>query len=100
MGDRPVEQLTLRQMFTEAERHSRELIDHLEKGFLPKAHSVLKLVRGRASDLSVHEVEDVTVYHSADQLLQSEQFTQQLFQRLDKLFAAIGVSVNNIVEGV
>lgn len=100
MDDRPVEQLTLRQMFTEAERHSRELIDHLEKGFLPKAHSLLKLVRGGAADLTVDEVEDVTVYHSADQLLQSEQFTQKLYQRLDELFTAIRASVREIVEGV
>ncbi len=100
MEDRPIEQLTLRQMFTEAERHSRELIDHLEKGFLPKSHELLKLVRGGTSDPALDEVQDVTVYHSAEQLQQSDEFTQNLYRRLEKLFAAIGESVNHIVDGV
>lgn len=100
MAERPVEQLTLRQMFTEAQRHSRELIDHLEKGFLPKTHGLLKLVRGRAGDPTIEEVEDVTVYHAAEQLRLSEEFTAQLYARLNQLFTAIGTSVNEIVEGV
>jgi len=37
MAERRIEDMPLRDVFTEAEQLARDLVDHLENGFLPKA---------------------------------------------------------------
>ena len=98
MEERPIEQLTLRQLFTEASRQSRDVINHLEQGFLPKVYSLVKLLPKNASDSQLSEIEDVTVYNSAQNVLQSEQFTHQQHQNLEKLLTAIDAAANQLVN--
>ncbi|GAB4138079.1 MAG: hypothetical protein Tsb009_05990 [Planctomycetaceae bacterium] len=99
MADRPVDELTLREVFTEAERHSREMIDHLEKGFLPKSHSVLKLVRNEGTEPELGDVEDITIYNTAERLLKSEEFSEQIYSRLETLMIRIDSDITEIVSG-
>ena len=98
MLGRPVEQLTLRELFIDAERLTRELIEHVEQGFLPKAHSLEKLVRVGLEENALDDVRDVTVRNRASELLESEKFTGELCERAEKYFAAIDASVNRILE--
>ena len=44
MAERRVEDMPLRDVFTEVEQLARELVDHLENGFLPKANGLRELV--------------------------------------------------------
>ena len=45
LAERRVEDMPLRDVFTEVEQLARELVDHLENGFLPKANGLRELVQ-------------------------------------------------------
>jgi hypothetical protein len=95
MSNRPATELTLREMFIEAEQTSRELIDHLERNFLPRNQELRSLaVPGRIAD-----VRDVTVRTSASAVLESGRFSDQLSRRLTELTRAIDEQVSQLVEG-
>lgn len=99
MVDRPIENLTLREMFIDSERLSRELIEHLDRGFLPRTHDLARLVRpvnGEPPDID--KVKDVTVRTHAASLLESEIFTEQVFEKINKYCAAIDSTVARIVS--
>lgn len=101
MIERPVEQLTVRELFTEAERLTRELVDHLENGFSPKTHNLLRLVRPPKDPH--HDdgpfVEDGVIRTHAAQILESERFTEQLYDKLLRHCQEIDRKVTTIVTG-
>ena len=97
MVERPVQQLTLREMLIEGERLCRELIEHLDQGFIPKCHELSRLVRpinGEPPDIRV--LEDVTVRTQAARILESETFTETIFEKLSVYCRAIDEAVNRI----
>lgn len=100
MIERPVEQLTVRELFTEAERLTRELVDHLEKAFSPRTHNLLRLVRPpKDPHEDVPFVEDGVIRNHAAQILESERFTEQLYDKLHRYCQAIDKKVTTIVTG-
>ncbi len=99
MVERPIQQLTLREMLVEAERLSRELIEHLDQGFVPRCHELSRLVRpinGEPPD--VRALEDVTVRTQAARILDSETFTESIFDKLAQYCRAIDEAVNRIAS--
>jgi hypothetical protein len=99
MIDRPVEQLTARELFTEAERLTRELSDHLENGFVPRVHNLLRLVRPNPQHIEQVDVEDGVIRSHATLVLESERFTEQLYDKLQRYCEAIDRKVEGIVSG-
>jgi hypothetical protein len=100
MGERPPQQLTLREMLVNAERFTRELTDHLDQAFIPKCHELARLVRpinGEPPD--VNALEDVTVRTQAARILETDQFTETVFENLSRYCQAIDEAVNKIVSG-
>ena len=79
--------MTLRQKLMEADKLTRELIDHLDRGFLPKAHNLRRITRhGSEGDESTT---DLTVRSTADQVLESASFTVNVAQGLEQFLIAI-----------
>jgi hypothetical protein len=99
VDDRRLDRLTLREKFTDAERLIRELAEHLEQGFCPKVGQTLQLVRPTPSGLPAANVEDITVRTQVAALLESDQFSDRLYESLEKYLAAIDASVGKIVGG-
>jgi len=99
MVDRRVEELPLRDVFTEAERLARELLDHLENGFLPKVQGLRELVEVSDRGVGPDDVEDVTVRNHAAQLLERARFADDLYTRLDECLETIGKKVTKITSG-
>lgn len=99
MLDRPIEQLTLREMCIDAERLTRELIEHLDQGFIPKANSLSKTAKAGLEDNPLEPISDLTIRTRAAELLESEKFTNQLYERLSRYFAAIDQGVAKIRNG-
>jgi len=100
MTERPSQQLTLREMLVDAERFARELAEHLDQAFIPKCHELSRMVRpinGEPPD--VRSLEDVTVRTQAARILESEVFTETMFEKLDKYCQAIDHAVNRIASG-
>ena len=89
MSERPIEQLTLRELFTDAEMLCRELTEHLEQSFLPRIRAVEQVVRNHNKREEREEIADATVRSRTAALLGSDDFSQQLFSRLEGYLAAI-----------
>ncbi len=92
-------QLTLREMFSDTERLASELIEHLDLGFIPINEQLIRLVRVVPDGIEKRRVEDISVRNQAADLLKCENFTQELFEKLDEYLKAIDQSVNQIISG-
>ena len=98
MAKRPVNQLTLREMFSDAERITQKLIEHLDQGFLPKVRHLERLVRPTDTEAFAGDVLDVTVRNHADRVLESEVFTNQFVEELTDYCSEIDRSASRIVD--
>ncbi|MFN0199309.1 MAG: hypothetical protein ACKVT0_21375 [Planctomycetaceae bacterium] len=94
--DRTVESLTLREKFTEGERLVRDLIEHLERGFLPKVDNFRRLVDLKVT--AIDQVEDNTIRNQASGLIESDQYTEILVERLSLVLNAITSETSRMVN--
>ncbi|WP_339730233.1 hypothetical protein [uncultured Gimesia sp.] len=92
-------QLTLREMFSDSERLASELIEHLELGFISTNEKLIRLVRKVPEGVEKRRVEDISVRNQVAELLKSDQFTQEVFEKLDAYLKAIDQSINKIIDG-
>lgn len=92
-------QLTLREMFSDSERLASELVEHLELGFIPTNEQLIRLVRVVPDGIEKRRVEDISVRNQAAELLKSDNFAQELFDKLDEYLKAIDQSVNRVING-
>jgi hypothetical protein len=89
VDDRPIEQLTLRELFGNAESLLRELNEHLEQAFRPRIRAVDEVVRSFANPADRDEIADSTVRSRMAALIGSDDFSQTLISRLERLLRAI-----------
>lgn len=98
MSERSPDNLTLREKLIEAERLLRELTDHLERGFIPKAHLARRTARRANEPENQDEVKDVTIRSSATELLRYDDYSRRLCERNRRFLAAIERDVEAIFE--
>jgi len=98
MAERLLSEMTLREMLTDAERLTRELIEHLDQGFIPKVHTLRKMVRPTISGGVDAEVEDISVRDTTARVLKSEEFMAELYQKLKQYCTAIDEAVSRIIQ--
>jgi hypothetical protein len=91
------ESMTLRQKMTEGEHLARELIQHLEQGFLPKVQHVRRLTRPHP-EAGEEELREVTLRNAVEEILASDDFTRQLSQRVRMFAASIEADIGRIVH--
>lgn len=89
MAERPVEELTLREMFTNAEGVVRDVTEHLRQNFHPKARDIEEVVRSYKDANERDAITDSAVRTCAAALLASDDYSQALFQKLDRYLIAI-----------
>ena len=99
MAERDVKELTLRELFKDAERLTRELMEHLEQGFLFKSRALAQLVAPTPGDPEYEQIEDLTIRNQVDNLLKSDDFTERLYCRLEQYYRAIDENVTRISTG-
>lgn len=88
MSNRPIGQLTLREMCRDAEQKVRDLTDHLEQAFVQQAHQLRKVTR--AGDATGDApVADVTVRNQVARVLESEQYLSGLYDDCDRYLKGI-----------
>lgn len=74
-----LENVPLREVCSEAERLTRELIDHLERNLIPKTRELHDLVKPDSPfNTGGKQVKDVTVRNQTSTLLESHKFTEEL----------------------
>jgi hypothetical protein len=99
MVERSIQSLTLREQLVEAERLCRELSEHLDQAFIPKCLELTRLVRpinGEPPD--VRALEDVTVRTQAARILETDTFTDRVFEQLSEYCKAIEGAVSKIAS--
>jgi hypothetical protein len=89
MAEHPIEQLTLREMFTNAETLIRDLEDHLQHSFRPKARAVDEAVRTYDQPAERDAIPDSAIRHHVAALFSSDDYSESLIKKLDKYLAAI-----------
>lgn len=87
--------MTLRQKLIEADKLARELLDHLERGFVPRLHTLRRITR-QGSDGDHEDVTDVTVRSTVDQVLESDDFARGLCDSLTLVLASIDAETRQI----
>ena len=96
MAETQLKEMTLREMLADAEQLTRELIEHLDQNFIPKAHALRKLVRPTVGGSVDEEVQDISVRDTAIRALKSEEFTEELYENISQYCAAIDDAVSRI----
>jgi hypothetical protein len=72
--------LTLRERVVASIRINRELIEHLEQGFIPKVHALRRVSRPESADAAPPG--DKVVHAAAATVLEADHFTVGIYQRL------------------
>ena len=98
MAETPLKEMTLRELLADSEHLTRELIEHLDQNFIPRAHALRKLVRPIVGSSVNEEVEDISVRNSALRTLKSEEFTEELYEKISQYSAAIDDAVSHITQ--
>jgi hypothetical protein len=99
MAERPIDQLTLREMFTNAESLLRDLIEHLDKSFHPKSRALGELVRSFNVPDERDAISDGAIRTQASTLLGSDDYSQAFFQKLDRYLQAISERSQLAISG-
>lgn len=94
---RSLEQMTLRKKLSETERIVRELIHHLEHGFIPRAHSLRRTARRGNHSEEQHEITDQTVRSEVEKVVVADDFSRQLQEQLIQFSTSIEKDVNQII---
>lgn len=95
MSDRPLDQMPLRELFVHAEHQARDLAEHLDLNFLPKLQSLDELLHPKAG---AGVARDITVRNRAADVLESDNFTQQMLQKIHDGLNSIGDALQRRAE--
>ena len=93
-----IDHLTLREKLRDTARGVRELIEHLELGFVPKVHDLKRLSRQHDPTSGTPPVADVTIRSYVASVLESERFTLGLNESLENYLGSIRNDVSEIVS--
>ena len=86
-------------MFADLDRLTSEFKEHMKLGFIPKAQSLVKLVRPLPNELIAEDVDDLSIRINSSRVLESEQYSDQLFKKIEAYFQAIEKRVQFILTG-
>src|SRR3954468_4290059 len=93
-----IDHLTLREKLRDAARGVRELIEHLELGFVPKVHELRKLSRQHDPTSGTALVADLTIRSYVSAVLESDRFTAGLNDSLENYLNSIQKDVSEVVS--
>lgn len=91
-----LENVPLQDLCKDAERLTRELIDHLERNMIPRTRDFQALVRPDSAFDTGKNVQDITIRNQAKTLQESQEFTEQLYQKTSQYLDAIDREVSGL----
>jgi hypothetical protein len=102
MPEQSLDSMTLREKLKTASGVLRELVEHLDQGFLPKVRELGRMVEP-LSTTGVYRlkddttVSDHTIRDQVAQILSSESFTDEVYGKAEQFFTAIETEVAKIL---
>lgn len=97
MPERSLTSLTLREKFNDVERLARELMQHLEHGFIPKAQELRRTAQRGCVPEHQDAVTDATIRNLVEQVLASDDYTRELCSRAQRYLEAVDHEVAEIL---
>jgi hypothetical protein len=91
-----LENVPLQDLCKDAERLTRELVDHLERNMIPRTRDFQALVRPDSAFDTGSNVQDITIRNQAKTLQESQEFTEQLYQKTSQYLNAIDREVSRL----
>ena len=102
MADLNLDGMTLRELFKLASSVTRELAEHLQQGFLPQVQELARMVRPKEASgvyrLDDEAITDVTVRNQVATVLERENFTEELSEKLALILQAIDEEVARVLD--
>lgn len=89
--------MTLQEKVKNTELLVREIIEHLEMGFLPKLKTLQKIARVGRSQHQLEEIGDLTIRTHVAQVIESEKFTESLYHQLEAITAALEQDMRKVL---
>ena len=99
MAERPIDDLTLRELFTNTEWLIRDLTEHLQQSFRPKSQALDELVRSYQVPEERDAIADTAVRTHAAALLGSDDYSRTLVEQLECYLQAIDERSHAAVSG-
>lgn|SRR5690606_32479326 len=95
----PLDNLTLREKLRNVEKLTRELSDHLERGFLPRVHALRRLAR-KGTDAEHREgVSDISIRESVSTVLKSDAYARELSESTRRYLRSIQNDIDGMFDG-
>ena len=91
-----LQRMTFREKLNDAERLTREFINHLELSFLPQVKTLYKQVRKHRADESDVHYTDTSIRDSASQIFAQERFTHNSYLKLQAHLDSIQSELNRL----
>lgn len=92
-----IESMTLREKLSEADRLLREMLEHLENGFIPQARTLGRQLQDHGDDSAA--LSDLSVRQQAAELIDSNRYSENLHEKISRLLASIDQDVTETLGG-
>jgi len=89
---------TLREKLSESDKLARELIHHLESGFIPKVHGLRRTARHGNDPAEQDEITDATIRNQVETVLESHDFGRKVADQLRIHLDAIDREICGILK--
>lgn len=94
---RKLDDMTLRDRVVASLRLNRELVEHLDQGFIPKVHQLRRVTRSEPRE-DEQGPGDRTVHSAAAEVLESDHFTVGVYQQLIAHCESVRRSVQEMTD--
>lgn len=89
-----IDDLTLREKLRNVEKLTRELQDHLHRGFIPKAHSLRRMARRGADPEHRDTISDVAIREGVSTVLKSDAYARELSDKTRRYLRSIQTDID------
>lgn len=96
MPDDRLDNLPLREKLKDLEKLTRELIDHLGRGFIPRSQSLKRLARKANHPDQRDLVSDVAVRDAVASALKSDEYTRELCDKTRDYLRSIRADIEDM----
>ncbi|SFJ54928.1 hypothetical protein [Planctomicrobium piriforme] len=91
-------QQTLREKLSTADLLVRELVEHLERGQIPKIHLLRRTTRQGVNPLEQGAITDASIRTSVETVLNSGKFSREVTDQLLRVLSSIETDVKHQLE--
>ena len=98
MSQPSIDILTLREKLRNVEKLTRELSDHLERGYVPKAHSLRRLARKGNEPENREAISDVAIRESVSTVLKSDSYARDLCDQTKRYLQSIAADIDGMFD--